>query len=191
VNRLFVRFGQEICLTINNVQPNEVFGATAPNFVISIHNPNLAMTWCSLNGGANSSWCGLNMEANMTCCCLHIDPNMTCHCSNMVTITCIEHYSLINQTLWDALPEGNVSIRFYASDSAGNIGFTDIIVNKQLTQEGEPGILEFLTSPAGIITMSSIVGAAIAVIVVIKKKVFDKSTDKEIKRTDQIIQDEE
>jgi len=67
----------------------------------------------------------------------------------------------------------------------------NIIVNKQLTQEGEPGILEFLTSPAGIITMSSIVGAAIGVIVVIKKKVFYKSTDKEIKRTDQIIQDEE
>ncbi len=82
----------------------------------------------------------------------------------------MNHYSLINQTSWDALPEGNVSIRFYASDSAGNIGFTDILVNKQLTQEGELGILEFLTSPTGIITMSTFVGVAIAVIVVIIKK---------------------
>ncbi|MEE9379354.1 MAG: hypothetical protein V3V33_15120, partial [Candidatus Lokiarchaeia archaeon] len=157
-------------ITINNVQANEVFGATAPNFYISIHNPNLAMTWYSLNGGVNSSWCCLNMDANMTCCCLHIAPNATCHCLNMVTMTCIEHFSLINQTLWDALPEGNITIRFYAIDSVGNIGFTDLTVYKQLKLIQEPGILEFLTSPAGLITMSILAGVAIGVIVVKKKK---------------------
>ncbi len=58
-------------ITINNPQTNEVFGATAPYFIISIHNPNLAMTWFSLNGGANSSGCCLDMEANMGCCCFY------------------------------------------------------------------------------------------------------------------------
>ncbi len=148
------------------------------------------MTWYSLNGGANSSGCCLDMEANMGCCCLHTDDE-PCHCMNMVNITCMNHYSFLNQTLWNALPEGNVTIRFYASDSAGNIGFTDIIVNKQLTQEGELGILEFLTSPAGIITMSTIVGAAIGVIVVLKKEGFFKSSVKEILRIEKAIKDEE
>ena len=47
----------------------------------------------------------------------------------------MDHYSFINQAFWDALPEGYVTIRFYASDSAGNIGFTDITVYKQLISE--------------------------------------------------------
>jgi len=94
----------------------------------------------------------------------------------------------INQTLWNALAEGNVSIRFYASDSAGNIGFTDFTILKQLPQE--PGILDCLTNPVCIITMCILVGGAIGVIVVIKKK-SNKSTDKEIMRIEKILQDEE
>ncbi len=113
----------------------------------------------------------------------------------------MDHYSFIYQAFWDALPEGNVNIRFYASDSAGNIGSTDLTVSKQLIQEPskqgsgkrklgkqEPDILEFLTSPAGLITMSILALVAIGVIVVIKKKVFNKSTDKEIKRIEKILE---
>ena len=39
----------------------------------------------------------------------------------------------INQSLWDALPEGNVIIRFNANDSTGNIGFAEVIVRKDVT----------------------------------------------------------
>ena len=39
----------------------------------------------------------------------------------------------INQALWDALSEGNIIIRFYANDSAGNIGFAEVTIRKDVT----------------------------------------------------------
>ena len=90
-------------ITINNPQNNDLIGATAPNFNITIDELNLDKVWYSLNGGTN--------------------------------ITFTEFTGTINQSLWDALPEGNVIIRFYASDSAGNIGFQEITVTKEIPPE--------------------------------------------------------
>ena len=36
----------------------------------------------------------------------------------------------INQTLWDILPEGNYTLRFYASDTSGNIGHSEVFIIK-------------------------------------------------------------
>ncbi|MHA1375597.1 MAG: Loki-CTERM sorting domain-containing protein [Promethearchaeota archaeon] len=52
---------------------------------------------------------------------------------NGVTNTTFTSNDTINQGLWDALPEGNVIIRFYANDSAGNIGFAEITIRKDVT----------------------------------------------------------
>jgi parallel beta-helix repeat protein len=38
----------------------------------------------------------------------------------------------IDQTVWEALSEGRVTIRFYANDTVGNIGFEEIVVNKEI-----------------------------------------------------------
>ncbi|KKL71485.1 hypothetical protein LCGC14_2094440, partial [marine sediment metagenome] len=46
-------------ITINNPQNNDVIGATAPNFDISIDELNLDKTWYSLNGGINITFTGL------------------------------------------------------------------------------------------------------------------------------------
>jgi len=40
-----------------------------------------------------------------------------------------------NQTAWGALSEGNVTIRFYANDTAGNIGFIDVEVIKEIPED--------------------------------------------------------
>ncbi len=88
-------------ITINNLQNNYVIGATAPQFDISIEEPNLNMTWYSLNGGINITFTGLTGS--------------------------------INQALWDTLPEGNVITRFYAKDLAGNIGFVEITIKKDIS----------------------------------------------------------
>ena len=88
-------------ITINNPQNNDIIGAIAPNFNISIDEPNLDKVWYSLNGGTNITFTGLT--------------------------------GTINQALWDVLPEGNVVIRFYANDSAGNIGFVEVTVTKDVT----------------------------------------------------------
>jgi len=48
---------------------------------------------------------------------------------------------MINQTTWDSLPEGNVTITFYAMDIAGNLGFEEVIVIKDISVGLDPGVI--------------------------------------------------
>ncbi|MHA1105530.1 MAG: Loki-CTERM sorting domain-containing protein [Promethearchaeota archaeon] len=57
---------------------------------------------------------------------------------NSVTFTRLT--GTINQALWDALPEGNVIIRFYANDTLGRIGFQEVTVVKTISQPSPPEI---------------------------------------------------
>lgn len=64
------------------------------------------------------------------------DPNldlMWYTLDNGLTNTSFITNETISQALWDALPDGNVIIRFYANDSAGNIGFAEITIRKDVT----------------------------------------------------------
>ena len=77
---------------------------------------------------------------------------------------------VVYQSAWDALPDGSVTIRFYASDVAGNEAFEEVTVIKSTspgdTPEGlDPGLLIF-------IVVISIVGgiAIIAVAYIFLKK---------------------
>jgi hypothetical protein len=59
----------------------------------------------------------------------------------------------INQTAWDAAPYGDVTIRFYAEDTAGNIGYNEVIIKKITGQEIIPGFyLLIFISMMGILT---------------------------------------
>ena len=40
-----------------------------------------------------------------------------------------------NQTVWGALSEGSLTIRFYANDTAGNIGFKDVEIVKEIPDD--------------------------------------------------------
>jgi len=82
---------------------------------------------------------------------------------NGVTNITFTSNSTINQALWDALPEGNVTIRFYAKDSAGNIGFQEVTVVKTISQSNLPEIPGY-----NIILLLGIV-STIAVIIVKKR----------------------
>jgi len=42
---------------------------------------------------------------------------------------------MFNQTAWEALSEGSVTIRFYAIDAAGNIGFINVEVVKEIPED--------------------------------------------------------
>jgi len=118
-------------IAINSPQNSDVFGATAPNFYISIEEPNLDKTWYSLNGGNNVTFTGL--------------------------------VGTINQTLWDALSEGNIIIKFYANDTLGRIGFQVVIVVKLTSQSNPPKIPGY-----NILLLLGIV-STIAVIIVKKR----------------------
>ncbi|MFX0033708.1 MAG: SBBP repeat-containing protein [Candidatus Hermodarchaeota archaeon] len=86
-------------IKINSPNQNEAFGSAAPNFNLSIEEPNLDMIWYTLDEGTT------NFTIN----------NFT---------------GTINQTEWDKIREGPVSIRFYTNDTVGYIGFDEVIVIK-------------------------------------------------------------
>ena len=69
----------------------------------------------------------------------------------------------IDQALWDALPEGNVVITFYANDTLGRIAFQEVTVVKEISQPSPRKIPGYnLLFLLGIIS-------AVAVIVIRKK----------------------
>ncbi|MFW9941146.1 MAG: nitrous oxide reductase family maturation protein NosD [Candidatus Thorarchaeota archaeon] len=74
--------------------------------------------------------------------------------------TFTESAGIINQTLWVAIPNGKVTIRFYATDIAGHIGFKDVIVIKDTGKSSEEFpltiIIIAITSFAGGIIMAGI-----------------------------------
>jgi len=51
----------------------------------------------------------------------------------------------INQAAWDALPEGNVTITFYARDIVGNKAFDEVTVIKRISAGGlDPGVIAII-----------------------------------------------
>ena len=123
-------------ITINNPQNNDLIGATAPNFDVTIEEPNLDRVWYSLNGSTNIIY-----EFNF-----------------------YGGTGTVNQVIWDALPGGNITIRFYASDLAGNSGFQEVTVVKEITQPSPPGIPGY-----DIILLVGII--SVMVVIIIKKRV--------------------
>ncbi|MBD3202398.1 MAG: hypothetical protein GF316_20465 [Candidatus Lokiarchaeota archaeon] len=41
----------------------------------------------------------------------------------------------IDQTIWNSLPNGHITLRFYANDSLGNTGYSEVIIVKDYTPE--------------------------------------------------------
>ncbi|MFX0188767.1 MAG: hypothetical protein ACFE8A_13640, partial [Candidatus Hodarchaeota archaeon] len=95
-------------ITINIPHTNDLFGANAPGFDITIIEPNLNATWYYLVNTTNPS----AFTANYT----------------FVYLT---DFTIL-QSVWEQMENGTVTIYFYANDSAGNIGFNDITVRKDI-----------------------------------------------------------
>ncbi|MFX0141912.1 MAG: ABC transporter substrate-binding protein, partial [Candidatus Hodarchaeota archaeon] len=89
-------------ITISNPIPNQLFSTNAPDFSITI----------SGKIPINSTWYTL-------------DGGLTNYTFSGLTET-------INQTAWDNEISGLITIRFYANNSLGNIGFEDIVVIKDI-----------------------------------------------------------
>jgi hypothetical protein len=54
-------------------------------------------------------------------------------------ITFSDTSGLIDQSIWDGFGDGNVTIRFYAKDTVGNVGFQEVTVIKE-TPSAPPAI---------------------------------------------------
>ncbi|MBA7531005.1 hypothetical protein ES705_23216 [subsurface metagenome] len=90
----------EPLITIHSPAPFQLFGNNTIDFELTIDEPNLDITWYTLNGGASYFFTGLT--------------------------------GTISQEAWDACGNGTVTIRFYANDSVGNIGYEEITVVKDI-----------------------------------------------------------
>jgi len=91
-------------ITINNPNPNDLFGDPAPNFDISINELNLNQTWYMLY---NQTWASLNYTFS----------GLT---------------GTINQIAWEEFKNTNVTIRFYANDTLNNLGYSELTIRKNI-----------------------------------------------------------
>ena len=89
-------------IDINSPQQGILFGTNAPAFNITITEPNLHSTWYRLYNG--TSW------------------------SNKVSFSGL--LGTIETLLWNSMPNGVITIRFYANDTLGNTGYRDVNVTK-------------------------------------------------------------
>ncbi len=91
-------------INIISPQPDEIYGEISPDFEISIIEPNLNQTWYMLY---NQTWNSLNYLFN-------------------------ESTGKINQVAWEEFWNGTVTIRFYANDTAGNVNYEYITIQKNI-----------------------------------------------------------
>ena len=71
---------------------------------------------------------------------------------NNITIT--EYTGTVDNDLWNALPNGAVTITFYANDTVGNIGSEVVVVNKNPGIPGANPVLIILILGLGVIGLS-------------------------------------
>ncbi|MFX0166382.1 MAG: hypothetical protein ACFE9V_13740, partial [Candidatus Hodarchaeota archaeon] len=92
-------------IAINSPVPNQIFGTTAPDFDVIIADPSgIHTTWYQLHNGTD--WSG--------------------------NFTFIGSTGPIDQSAWDLFGNGTVTIRFYANDTLGNLGWEELVVRKDI-----------------------------------------------------------
>jgi len=89
-------------ITINSPTEDQIFGSSAPEFNITVNE----------HSPINTTWYTLDGGSN----------NYTFSGST----------GFINQTAWDNENSGLITLRFYANDSEGNLGFTDVNIIKDI-----------------------------------------------------------
>lgn len=98
-----VKFSSAPKIVIKSPGTNKKYGKVAPNFTLSISEPDLDETWYTLDEGVtNITFTGLKGQINQT-----------------------EWDKFVNGT--------TVNMRFYATDTSDNLGFADVTVIKDIT----------------------------------------------------------
>jgi hypothetical protein len=92
------------------------------------------------------------------------------------------HDGQINQTLWDSLAEGYITLSFYANDTIGNLTFEEIVIIRSISNTEIPDntlIIIIVSIIAGIALIGVIIGVLIKKDKIsIKKSIFGKKEPK-------------
>ncbi len=120
-------------ISINKPFYNQEFGEDSPHFELSITENNLHTSWYTIDAGkTNKTFTGTVGKINQT----------------------------LWEALWNSLPEGSsITIRFYANDSLGHLGYNEVKVlkesessDKEKIEEEKPfDVVDTLTSNRDII----------------------------------------
>ncbi|MFX1530578.1 MAG: DUF2341 domain-containing protein [Promethearchaeota archaeon] len=89
-------------ISINLPNPDDLFGWTAPYYNLSVIDENLDSIWYTLDGSFTNS-----------------SPSTA-------------ETGTIDQTLWEAQENENITIRFYANDTLGHLNYAEVLVRKDI-----------------------------------------------------------
>jgi parallel beta-helix repeat protein len=140
-------------ILLSNPTPNKKYTDEIPSLTVEISlEPHLNSTWYTLDDGSQivaviisqASW---NLQG-----------------SNIIII------EEINQTLWNELPDGTITIRFYANDTLGNLRYKVVSIIKESAQQPGDNIII-------IIIFIIIISAAVSGGLVIQRKSKKKSIE--------------
>ncbi len=99
-------------ITVVNPSSEKLFGVSPPVFNLTVAEEQLNCTWLSLSNGTTEFVQELSFTSG----------------GSVVEIS-----GQINQTFWNCFSDGNITVRFYANDSSGNLNWKDITVIKDAT----------------------------------------------------------
>jgi len=142
---------------IRHPLPNAPYGTDAPIISLTIDDATLNTTWYSIVG-----------------------TNYTIEFTAVIGINNIT----IDQTAWNSLSEGEVTIIFYANDSLGRESSDSITLEKDLQEVFD--LIAFLTSPIGLTIIVSAIAIAIVVILLLRRRKFHRTSDKEVKKIESL-----
>ena len=186
-------------ITINSPQYNDVIGFQAPEFDLSVVEPNIDTMWYTLDGGVtiysftglqgqidatewakfghgtvliqfyvsdkagNEAFAEVQVNKDLTAPVITItapiigavfedfspiysisieEDNLDSFWCSLdggttnITITALS--GVISETAWNVLPNGHVTLTFYAKDEGGNIGQNSVLITKNSTEEPTP-----------------------------------------------------
>ena len=130
-------------IAIDSPIEGDAFGTEAPIFNITIIEKNYLICWYTLEGEITYIQQNFSLNGGIT--------NLTITDNNIYNFI-----GIINQTAWDSLPSGNITVTFYAQDTAGNTEMISVTIIKSIpSQPLIPGynILFFI----GAISIGSII----------------------------------
>ncbi len=136
--------------------PDDKYGTSAPQIILTINDATLDTTWYSI--------VGTNYTFEFTA---------TLGTNNIT----------IDQDAWNSLSEGDVTIIFYANDSLGRESSDSITIEKDLPEVFD--WLAFLTSPLGL-TLIGVAIAIVVIVILVKRRKFHRSSDKEVRKIESL-----
>ncbi len=135
---------------------NATFGINAPEITVTIDDATLETTWYTIVG-VNKTF-----EFSAT-------PG-----TNVITI---------NQTTWNTLSNGKVTITFYATDALGRTLYDSITVNKNVQAPFD--LIAFLTDPI-VLTIIGATIAAIVILILVKRRKTHRTSEKEVRKIESL-----